>query len=240
MDLQNVSFTARKSGVISQITENANRSTLPLREHSVSVSRPCAVVVVVVGVAVRHTRRQAEHTQKQTRKQRATHRQHVQAPLHQIRGVAPVRGFAVDGGAVVHKVRDVGDVDADFEVAVGQAACVQGVVDVFAARGVDGAHVQVPQVRAPDGVFGGDFVVGGRQARHDRSRKLPRRNVVLQQQNFCLRFFVANDAKGAHVVAKRKPEHPKPAKTVTQTRQGGQSAPRQLPTLRLAATSRWP
>ena len=96
----------------------------------------------------------------------------------------------VDGSSRTDEVRDVCDVDADLEVSVGELAGVEGVVDVGAAGGVDGADVEVAAVDPALLVGRRDLPGHLGEAVQNGLAEGRVRDVVLQQQHHVLRRLV--------------------------------------------------
>ena len=81
-------------------------------------------------------------------------RQHGDDPVDKVDAGAAVICFLVDGRSRADVVADVGDVDAQSEMAVGQADDVDGIVQVLGIFTVDGDELAVAVIAAP--FFQGD------------------------------------------------------------------------------------
>ena len=75
-------------------------------------------------------------------------REHGDGAVGEVDGGAAEAGFEVERGAGADVVADVGDVDLEFEVAVGEGLDEDGVVEVAGGFAVDGDDGEVAEVAA--------------------------------------------------------------------------------------------
>lgn len=135
-------------------------------------------------------------------------RQHVHSLVDEVHGCPARSCLRVHRVVGMHKVRDVGNVHTGLDVAVRQAPCVQGVVDVLAARRVDAADDHLPQILPPEPDVLGVVVLGRHdpvlallgQTLEDARRKGAIRHLELLQQTLQLALLATDLAQRAYKV----------------------------------------
>ena len=117
-------------------------------------------------------------------------RQHRDDPVDEIDAVAARAGFRVERRAGLHVMRDVGDVDENLEVAVGQDAVGERVVEILRVVGIDGQGEDLAEILAPARFPAAESAPG--------CRRLPARRVrETSVGRSCLRMIESRSTPGA-------------------------------------------
>ena len=81
-------------------------------------------------------------------------REHGNDPVDEVDAVGAFAGFVVQFGSGFDVVGDVGDVNADFDVALGKFAKGDGVIEIAGGIGIDGDNEVAPQIFPANGAIG--------------------------------------------------------------------------------------
>lgn len=81
-------------------------------------------------------------------------REHRNDAVDEVDAVGAFAGFVIQFGSRFDVVGDVGDVNADFDVALGQFAEGDGIIEIAGGIGVDGDDKVAPQIFSADGAVG--------------------------------------------------------------------------------------
>ncbi len=138
-------------------------------------------------------------------------REHVHGPFGEVDRGAPFEAVEVERAALRHVVGDVGDVDAQPEVAVGQALDRDGVVEVAGVLAVDGHDGAGAEVGAPDQVVRMDGDVTG-PGLGDRVGRMVVGDAVLAQHHFGVDARVVERAQHFDDAAGGLGGHARPAR----------------------------
>jgi hypothetical protein len=85
---------------------------------------------------------------------RKTGRKHGDDAVDEVNAVGAFAGFMIQFGSRFDVVRDVGDVNADFDVAFGKFAKGDGIVEIASGIGVDRDDEVAAQIFSSDGAVG--------------------------------------------------------------------------------------
>lgn len=124
---------------ISHMQENANLSSFPRSEHRLELRS-----------SIRRCFIQLEISKQKMRifvkiwRVRTLTRNHVDPLVHEVHRRPSGRCFLVQCSSGTNKVRNVSDVDTDFQVTVRQLPAVESIVDVGTSGRIDRTHVYVP------------------------------------------------------------------------------------------------
>jgi hypothetical protein len=111
---------------------------------------------------------------------------------------SPVRGLQIQWRVRLHKITHVGNVDTDFKVPIGKLTTVQGIVDIFAARRVNGDCGKVSQICSLGDNLFSDLPIALWQASHDLSCELIAWHSILVKENLRNSTVMTGGDRGAH------------------------------------------
>jgi hypothetical protein len=108
--------------------------------------------------------------------------------------------FQIKRSLRLDEVTDICDVNSHFEVAIVQRAAVQSIINIFAARRINGDDGEMTEISSLRNKIFSNLPVAWGQTSHDLCGKLITGDSVFMEQHLGLHFLHSIHSQDSHIV----------------------------------------